>query len=94
MLGGYLLNGYQAAIPAFQTLANVTWFGWTVGHQPLIGQFDWASLALCAIVAVILFAVGIELFARRDLGVDQPHPMAVVPGGDARPRRSHEPVAR
>jgi ABC-2 type transport system permease protein len=69
MLGGYLLNGYQAAIPAFSTLANVTWFGWTVGHQPLIGQFDWASLALCAIVAVVLFAVGVELFARRDLGV-------------------------
>ena len=68
MLGGYLLNGYQAAIPAFSTVANLTWFGWTVDHQPLVGRFDWASLVACAIVALVLFAVGIEVFARRDLG--------------------------
>ena len=79
MLGGYLINGYQAGIPAFSTLANVTWFGWTVGHQPLVGQFDWASLALCAVVAVVLFAVGIELFARRDLGVTSRIPWPSFP---------------
>jgi ABC-2 type transport system permease protein len=68
MLGGYLINGYQAAIPAFAGVANVTWFGWTVNHQPLAGQFDWASLVPVAIAATILFAVGVEAFARRDLG--------------------------
>lgn len=68
MLGGYLINGYQAAVPAFAGLANLTWFGWTVDHQPLAGQFDWLSLVPVALVATVLFAVGVEAFARRDLG--------------------------
>lgn len=68
MLGGYLLNGYQAAIPAFGALANLTWFGWTVDHQPLAGQFDWISLVPVAVVATVLLAVGVEAFSRRDLG--------------------------
>jgi ABC-2 type transport system permease protein len=68
MLGGYLLNGYQAAIPAFAALANLTWFGWTVDHQPLAGQFDWISLVPVAVLATVLLAVGVEAFSRRDLG--------------------------
>jgi ABC-2 type transport system permease protein len=65
---GYFLNGYQASVPAFAGIANLTWFGWTVHHQPLIGQPDWASLALVAIVAIVLLAIGVEAFSRRDLG--------------------------
>jgi ABC-2 type transport system permease protein len=68
LIGGYFLNGYQASVPAFAGVANLTWFGWTVHHQPLTGQPDWVSLAVVAIVTVILFAVGVEAFARRDLG--------------------------
>ena len=79
MLGGYLLNGYQAAIPAFASLANLTWFGWTVDHQPLAGQFDWASLVPCALVAIILFGVGVEVFARRDLGATSRIPWPSFP---------------
>ena len=37
--------------------------------MPLAGGYDWTSLALVAIVTVVLFAVGIEVFARRDIGV-------------------------
>ena len=65
---GYFINGYQAAVPAFGSLANLTWFGWTVDHQPLAGQADWVSLIPVAAVAVIGFVVGVEAFARRDLG--------------------------
>jgi ABC-2 type transport system permease protein len=68
LVGGYFINGYQAAIPAFGTLANLTWFGWTVDHQPLAGQFDWISLVPVAVVATVLLAVGVEAFSRRDLG--------------------------
>ena len=35
LLGGYVVNGYQTAVPAFAGIANVTWFGWTAHHQPL-----------------------------------------------------------
>ena len=68
MLAGYLINGYQAAVPAFASLANLTWFGWTVHHQPLGGSPDPASLIPVALVAIVLLAVGVEAFARRDLG--------------------------
>ena len=68
MLGGYLINGYQAAVPAFAGLANLTWFGWTVHHQPLAGSPAPASLIPVALVAIVLLTVGVEAFARRDLG--------------------------
>ncbi|MBI3964421.1 MAG: hypothetical protein HY329_02210, partial [Chloroflexi bacterium] len=68
LIGGYLLNGYRASIPAVSGWANALWFGWTVQHQPLAGQFDWPSLLPVAIVALALFAVGLEAFVRRDLG--------------------------
>ena len=58
LIGGYFLNGYQATVPAFAGLANLTWFGWTVHHQPLIGQPDWLSLGLVALVTIVLFAIG------------------------------------
>jgi ABC-2 type transport system permease protein len=90
LLGGYFVNGYQAAVPAFAAPANLTWFGWTAHHQPLAGQFDWPSLVPGAIVAIVLFVCGVELFARRDLGSTSRIPWPSVPqvalglGGPAR----------
>jgi ABC-2 type transport system permease protein len=69
MLGGYVLNSYRALVPAFDAPANLTWFAWTRDHLPLAGQFDWAAVALVLVVAVGLLAVGVEAFARRDVGV-------------------------
>jgi ABC-2 type transport system permease protein len=66
---GYLLNGYQASVPAFRPLAGLTWFGWTANNLPLAGQLDWLSLVPVAIAAVILLAVGVEAFVRRDVGI-------------------------
>lgn len=68
MLGGFLLNGYQEAIPQLAPAANLTWFAWTGNHIPLGGRYDWPSIALVAIVTIALLAVGVEAFARRDLG--------------------------
>lgn len=79
LLFGYFANGYQGAVPAFAPFANATWFGWTAHHQPLVGQLDWPSLVPGAIVAVVLFAVGVELFCRRDLGVTARIPWPGMP---------------
>lgn len=68
MFAGWILNGYQAVVPGFSAIANLTWFSWTANHLPLAGQYDWASLLPVAIVAVVLLGVGVEAFARRDLG--------------------------
>ena len=68
MLGGFLLNGYRTAIPELEPFANLTWFGWTADHIPLAGMNDWASLGLVAAFSLLLLAIGVEAFVRRDLG--------------------------
>ena len=69
MLVGFLLSGYQTAIPAFKPIAGLTWFGWTYRNLPLAGQYDWVSLLPVAIAVVVLLGIGVETFARRDVGV-------------------------
>lgn len=79
MFGGFILNGYQTAIPELAPFANLTWFGWTTNHIPLAGQYDWGSLAIVAALALVLFAVGVEAFARRDLGQTSAVPWPRLP---------------
>jgi ABC-2 type transport system permease protein len=81
MFAGYFVDGYQASFPVFSGVARLSWFSWTAGHNPLAGIWDWGSLALVAVVAVVLFAVGVEAFARRDLGLGS----RVVGGGPGLP---------
>ena len=38
--------------------------------MPLAGQYDWASVALVAVVAIVLLVIGVEAFVRRDIGPD------------------------
>ncbi|HEU0243237.1 MAG TPA: hypothetical protein VFQ75_04985 [Candidatus Limnocylindrales bacterium] len=79
LLGGYFINGYQVALPAFAPLANLTWWGWTAHFHPLTGGGEWVGLIPAILVAVVLFIVGIELFARRDLGVTARVPWPSMP---------------
>jgi putative exporter of polyketide antibiotics len=60
-------------------MANLTWFGWTSNHVPLAGQFDWVSLVPVAIVSLVLFVIGVEGFARRDIGATSPIPTPSLP---------------
>lgn len=68
MFAGFILNGYQEAVPALAPLANLTWFGWTSNHIPVVGLYDWPSVALVGAVSVGFLALGVEAFARRDMG--------------------------
>jgi ABC-2 type transport system permease protein len=49
-------------------LAIVSPFRWTGDHVALVGMYDWPGLALVGIAAAAFLAIGVELFARRDLG--------------------------
>jgi ABC-2 type transport system permease protein len=80
LLGGYVVSGYSASVPALQPLANLTWFHWTANHLPLAGQFDWLPLVPVAAIAAALFGVGIVAFDRRDLGSSSAIPMPSMPG--------------
>jgi ABC-2 type transport system permease protein len=80
LVAGYIVNGYQASVPAFSAVANVSWFSWTRDHLPLAGQYDWASLVPVAIAILVLFGIGVEAFIRRDLGATNPIRTPSMPG--------------
>ena len=69
MVAGYVAYGYRTVVPAFDTAAGFTWWSWTADHIPLAGSFDWTGVGVAAGVAALLLAVGVETFARRDIGV-------------------------
>ena len=50
-------------------LVTVSPFHWTADHIPLVGIYDWPGLVLVGLVGVVLLAVGLETFTRRDMGV-------------------------
>ena len=81
MLGGFLLAGYQTAIPELAPFANLTWFGWTADHIPLANQFDWPSLGLVAAFVILMVVIGVEAFTRRDLGATTAIPGPRLPAG-------------
>jgi ABC-2 type transport system permease protein len=68
LVAGWVLNNTKALVPALAGVARLTPWAWTEHHLPLAGQVDWASLVPVAVVAAVLLPLGIEAFARRDLG--------------------------
>ena len=78
-IAGFLINGYQAPVPELAPLANLTWFGWTTFHLPLAGQYDWAPVALVAVFDIVLLAIGVEAFVRRDIGATSAVPTPSLP---------------
>ncbi len=79
LLFAYFVGGYAPYFPELQGIANLSWFHWTYDHVALAGQFDWASIGLVLAVTVALFAIGVEAFARRDLGVMNGIPVPGLP---------------
>ncbi len=61
----WLANGFDALAP----LAIVSPFHWLAGHIALVGMYDWPALTFTGVMALVLLAIGVEMFARRDLGV-------------------------
>lgn len=78
-IAGFIVTGYSAPVPELTPLAKLTWSGWTINHLPLAGQFDWPSVAFLALFVVVVLAIGIEAFARRDIGVTSTLPSPSMP---------------
>jgi ABC-2 type transport system permease protein len=76
---GFIVNGYRGPVPELAPFANLTWWGWTYDHVALAGQYDWPAVGLVAVVTVILLAIGIEAFVRRDIGVTTALPAPSMP---------------
>lgn len=80
LVGGWVVSGYALPFEFLRPVASLSWWWWTSNHLPLAGQYDWLSLVPVALIAVVLFVVGIEAFARRDLGVSSAIPIPAMPG--------------
>jgi len=72
----WLANGLKG----LDGLAILSPFRWSADHVALIGQYDWFGLALVGLAALVLLAIGIELFTRRDLGVTVGWSLPGLPG--------------
>jgi ABC-2 type transport system permease protein len=78
-IGGFIVSGYSAPVPELAPIAKLTWFGWTVNHLPLAGQFDWPSVVFLAVFVVVMLVIGLVAFARRDIGVTSTVPTPSMP---------------
>jgi ABC-2 type transport system permease protein len=83
----WVANGLDILGP----VAALSPFRWTADHVALVGQYDWAPLALVGVVGVAFLAIGVELFTRRDLGVTAG---LSLPGVPAAVLGVHGPVSR
>jgi ABC-2 type transport system permease protein len=63
-----------------QPLAALSPFHWMENHIPLVGQLDWTAVMGVGLVGVVFLAIGVELFARRDLGVTLGIGLPQLPG--------------
>lgn len=79
MLGGYVVFGYRTVVPAFDSIAGATWYSWAGNFIPLAGRFDWSGVVLMAVVSALLLAIGVEVFARRDVGSTLAIPSLALP---------------
>jgi ABC-2 type transport system permease protein len=68
LFGGYVIASYSALSDVIATLGPLSFFDWTAGHRPLAGVTDWPSIGLLAVASVVLLAIGVVGFERRDLG--------------------------
>jgi ABC-2 type transport system permease protein len=76
---GFITSGYQQAIPAMEPIAKLTWWGWTYNHTALSGQYDWPPVLLVGVLVVVLLAIGVEAFVRRDIGSTSAIPVPRMP---------------
>ncbi len=68
LFASYLIYSYATLSPVIDTLKPLSFFTWTAGHRPMAGVSDWPAVAALAVLTLILFAVGVVGFIRRDLG--------------------------
>jgi ABC-2 type transport system permease protein len=61
----WVANGLNVLGP----VAAVSPFHWTADHVALVGEYDWAGLALVGLTGAVFLAIGVVLFSRRDVGV-------------------------
>lgn len=91
LFGMYLISSYSILSPTLEAISPISWYAWTSGHRPIAGVTDWPSVGLLALVVVVLLAIGVAAFERRDIGAFAPLRWLRIPG---LPRGTGGPFAR
>ena len=68
LFASYLIYSYASSRRSSTRSRRSRSSHWTAGHRPMAGVSDWPSVAALAVVDVVLFAIGVVAFERRDLG--------------------------
>ena len=88
LFGGYLVTSYSSLAPSLEALEPFSWYAWTAGHRPLAGTWDWPAVLALAGVSVAIYALGVLVFSRRDIGATVGAGRFALPGlpaGSANP---------
>jgi len=80
LFAAFLLDAYRSVVPGLSGVSRVSWFTWLADERPLAGSRDVGSLGLVAGLVVLLLAVGVIAFERRDPGSTIPLPSVSLPG--------------
>ena len=91
LFGGYVILAYRSIASALDTASPLSWYAWTADHRPLAGRWDWAPVGAVAVTVIVLIAVGVVAFERRDIGVSVSFGRRLLPGLPVGTRR---PFAR
>jgi polyether ionophore transport system permease protein len=73
----WVANGLNTLGP----VADLSPFRWTANHISLVGEYDWPGLALVGVIAAVFLVIGVEVFARRDLGITSGLGLPRLPAG-------------
>ncbi len=70
MIGTFLVNNLLSSNDDLQWLAWLMPFHWYSASKPMAPGFgmDWTALALIAVAAIVVTALGVWIFTRRDVG--------------------------
>ena len=68
LFASYLIYSYASLSPIIDALTPLSFFNWTEHHRPLAGVSDWPAVIFLGAVDVVLFAIGVWAFVRRDIG--------------------------
>lgn len=67
LFGSYMVDGYASSISMLEAIKPISYFSLTADHRPLAGVEDWGSMGILFAVNLVVLAVGLALFAKRDL---------------------------
>ena len=68
LFASYIVNGFASTIVGLDLLRPLSYFSWVADHRPLAGSADWPPVIALGAGASSPLAIGVEVFARRDIG--------------------------